>query len=366
MKNLEKFGAPAMVISPIGVDFLRGVAALAVLFAHADHGGLIRSDWVSAHKGFLGTFGVNLFFLLSGFLIWVSAKRAIDSPRNLATYLVHRFTRIVPLYYVNIAFVVFLLPHIASSFQPVIESSSVVRHLLFTQSLNPSITRDLNPVLWTLTHEMFYYLSVPLLMLAARWMGMTVMLVVATLLIGWGTSSGAALAPFIGVLWLFLVGAAFAHRGIPQVDGVVVLGLIGLFGFGLVRGMESSFGATLLALIFFTSLMTPSLVNVVNRYPLPFKPVAFVGLVSYSLYIWHYLLINIFAENQPLLDRLTLGLWFHSDFVRASMVVLSFVAISAVSYYLIEYPSMGVVRRKLLALVRRDSGPERAGDAGAP
>jgi exopolysaccharide production protein ExoZ len=340
-----------MPISPLGVDVLRGIAAIAVLFAHADHAGLVKSAFLSQHKEFFGTFGVNLFFLLSGFLIWTSAKRSIDGGRQLGVYLVHRATRIMPLYYVNILFVVFVLPMISSTFVPNVTTETILRHVFFTQSLTPPVSRDLNPVLWTLTHEMLYYLSVPLLLLVSRKIGLHWLLVASGLLIQMAAESSATFAPFVGVLWLFLCGAIFASRDNPRIDGAVLLLLFGLYAYGGVRGMEQRFEASLLAICCFLMLMTPAAVNFLTKMSALFKPIAFAGLISYSLYIWHYLLINIIAAYSADLHLLLGSAWMH-DGSRAVLVICSVFAVSALSYYLIELPSMGVLRRKLLVVLR--------------
>ena len=99
------------------LDVLRGTAAFTVLISHADHAGLLSLGLDTSQKIFLGRAGVYLFFILSGFLIWRSAQ-IIKQPHGLAIYGIHRATRLLPLYFVNVAFAAFVLPHLESAFKP--------------------------------------------------------------------------------------------------------------------------------------------------------------------------------------------------------------------------------------------------------
>ncbi|HVE52277.1 MAG TPA: acyltransferase family protein, partial [Ramlibacter sp.] len=105
------------------LDVLRGVAALLVLVSHSDHAGLLDIGLQSLQKGIVGALGVYMFFMLSGFLIWTSARN-LGRPGATRLYAIHRFTRLVPLYLVNLAFVLLLLPHLESAFKPVVSMDS--------------------------------------------------------------------------------------------------------------------------------------------------------------------------------------------------------------------------------------------------
>jgi len=150
------------------IDALRGLAALAVLLSHGDHAHLIEISSLTQIKGYFGLFGVNLFFIVSGYLIWISASKTLPQPQGLTIYAVHRATRLMPLYYVNIFTALVLIPMIGSHFVPSFSIGSLLRHITFTQALLPPVSRDINPVLWTLTHEVIFYLIVPLLFLILR------------------------------------------------------------------------------------------------------------------------------------------------------------------------------------------------------
>src|SRR6202035_257050 len=86
-----------------GIEALRGIAAMAVV---VDHSWALANGSQSFGLGIvpgLGTWGVNVFFLLSGFLLadyfWAGRRR-----RSVLEYYIRRFFRIAPAYYVVVGF----------------------------------------------------------------------------------------------------------------------------------------------------------------------------------------------------------------------------------------------------------------------
>jgi peptidoglycan/LPS O-acetylase OafA/YrhL len=80
-----------------GLDALRGIAAIAVVLTHYTFG---FSIFIQAHRpGLLfnvinGHFGVNLFFIISGFVIFMTLERSA----NLSDFSISRFARLWPAY----------------------------------------------------------------------------------------------------------------------------------------------------------------------------------------------------------------------------------------------------------------------------
>jgi len=86
-------------------------------------------------------------------------------------------------------------------------------------------------------------------------------------------------------------------------------------------------------------------------------PLGWVGVVSYSLYIWHYLLLNVISfHSESIVSLLQLvgqeTIWT-SGLYRGLGVLFLILLFSFISYWLIERPSMGVLRRFLLELVQK-------------
>lgn len=133
---------------------LRAVAALMVVMQHArfPH----YPHWAGEH---FGTLGVDLFFVISGFVIfWVT--RGETSFRR---YLLRRIVRIVPLYWMltlAMAAAVLLFPQMFK--QTVFDPVHFLQSLAFIPAFNPGRPDTIQPLLtpgWTLNFEFFFYVS---------------------------------------------------------------------------------------------------------------------------------------------------------------------------------------------------------------
>lgn len=84
-----------------GLDTLRGIAILMVLVYH---------NFSIIPFAFLGSLGVDLFFVLSGFLITGILLRASENGGQLRNFYIKRVLRIFPVYFVTLLVIIFLLP----------------------------------------------------------------------------------------------------------------------------------------------------------------------------------------------------------------------------------------------------------------
>jgi len=333
------------------IDALRGVAALTVLFAHADAADLVKNAWISSQAAFLGHFGVDLFFIMSGALIWRSAQGNLGEGK-VGVYAINRATRILPLYWINIAFCVFALGAIGSVVQLDTSGSVILRHLTFTQSYEPNVSRALNPVLWTLAFEMTFYILVVGLFFVAKRLRPVWWLVIFSVL---GVRDFGAMIwqvvpqyrewvfPFIKFAPLFMVGIILeelrAKRLKPGDAFPIAMGAA-----AMVWGQISRTDDHLMPVLAACSIASFYCVQVANWSRYAMMPFAWAGLISYSLYIWHYLIISIMAFHLDAI-RAWIGPIFRDDLIRAVMVISFILAVSAASYLLIERPFMGPIRR---------------------
>ncbi len=146
------------------LDLLRTFAILLVLARHAPR--QINAEpavswWEKATLN--GWMGVDLFFVLSGYLVTSGLFRELraNGKINIAKYATRRILRIVPAYY----FVLLLVITGYFPFFPVSSENLVVRigyHILFLQDYFPS---DINIVFWSLGVEAKFYAIIPLLLL---------------------------------------------------------------------------------------------------------------------------------------------------------------------------------------------------------
>ena len=176
-----------------GLDVLRGIAILAVLIYHCflefNRGG---EGWVGSVSSnrfsyffphHLGEFGVQLFFVLSGFCIhrstqhWCNLHPDASSRQRWGEYARRRFFRIYPLYLLTL--VVFFWATGASV-------EALFFHASFLQTLVPGQINLINPSLWSLAVEVQLYALYPLLWLSLRhWGWIRVVSTLAALALFW-------------------------------------------------------------------------------------------------------------------------------------------------------------------------------------
>ncbi|MDO7854346.1 acyltransferase family protein [Hymenobacter convexus] len=153
-----------------GIDALRAVAALSVCLFHFSSGTLPGLEVPAVRAAFApGHLGVEMFFVISGFIIpyslVVSRYRLADFPR----YWLRRVVRIVPPAYCLLLLVVGQWVFLAHGFHNATYSrllaelswSQILHNVLFTVSLTPSSW--MSGILWTLAVELQFYLFVGLL-----------------------------------------------------------------------------------------------------------------------------------------------------------------------------------------------------------
>ena len=148
-----------------GIEVLRGFAATAVVIEHcwdlAQTGPPDTSFLAYILLG-LGEWGVDLFFLLSGFLLaeffWAGTGK-----RSTLEFYVRRFFRIAPAYYFCVA-ILFLFFAEHSLLFSMVGLKQIGANTTFTQWLWPNTSSNLNVngSLWTLTIEMMLYAFMPL------------------------------------------------------------------------------------------------------------------------------------------------------------------------------------------------------------
>jgi exopolysaccharide production protein ExoZ len=166
----------------VGIQYLRGLAALAVVVDHSAAAVAIDKYFGETVLGGLlyrGASGVDLFFLISGFIITiVSLDRDWRPKVGIADFFGKRFMRIVPLMWIGIISWA-VLRYVGRGVFP-------LEPYLLAMVVSP--VGDLQPVhIWTLRHEFIFYAVFALTMLGPRW--------AKPLLAGW------CLSPFLMMGW---------------------------------------------------------------------------------------------------------------------------------------------------------------------
>jgi exopolysaccharide production protein ExoZ len=159
--------SPKLVFNTI--QLLRGLAAILVVFYHLTLGYEKRGQELIAGGLFQHGFaGVDLFFVISGFVIMHTSHRYFSKPDYLGTFISKRAIRIFPVYWVTLAFIVggiLLIEFVTKT--PIVylpTSWSLILSSLLLLPYHPNI----NGVTWSLSFELYYYSLFSLLIVSRK------------------------------------------------------------------------------------------------------------------------------------------------------------------------------------------------------
>ncbi|HEX5546708.1 MAG TPA: acyltransferase family protein, partial [Ktedonobacterales bacterium] len=154
------------------LDGLRALAALSIVLFHVMLFLQLEYTPLSQainHTWYYLSTGVHLFFVLSGFLLFLPYARAmLDGQRLPSTrrFYRRRALRILPAYWVCLAIMValkFYVRHVPFSL------GDVTAHIFLIHDSFPQFNRDYDGPFWTLAVEAQFYLLLPLLALVVSW-----------------------------------------------------------------------------------------------------------------------------------------------------------------------------------------------------
>lgn len=145
------------------LDLLQALRALAALLVVIDHsiltliskaGFSIEDTFIEKFVGSFGTFGVSVFFAISGFIMIHTNRKGFGSRSNAADFLVRRFVRVVPLYWLTMF--IYILKLTYQNNPPSMEY--IFKSFLFIPYLDAdNIFSPIYGLGWTLNYEMFFY-----------------------------------------------------------------------------------------------------------------------------------------------------------------------------------------------------------------
>ncbi|WCE05324.1 acyltransferase [Pseudoxanthomonas sp. JBR18] len=356
-----------------GLDVLRAIAIVWVMFFHSWVVGGLGPDW--RWLSYYGWMGVDLFFVLSGFLIGqqVLAPLSRGEPLRFGDFYLRRAFRILPAYWVVLALYV-LVP--AWSEAPLMEP--LWKFALMVMNLDNDYSRSAFSHAWSLCVEEHFYLVFPLLAWALmRRPAVWKVSVLATCVVVGGvalrsgiwlhdTAAEAAGAPqrnwFVEDLYYptwnrldgLLCGVLLATlkvfrpalwaRAQAKANGVLMLGLaVMALAFWLTRArvdlMSNALGWPVLsaglALLVFAGAARGSLIG---RWQVP--GVGWLAGISYSLYLVHK---AVFKQVQLHLGDAIAGLGVAQVLVYGGAALL----VAAVLYYAVERPGLRLRGRVL-------------------
>ncbi|HEX8484902.1 acyltransferase family protein [Sphingomonas sp.] len=325
------------------IDGLRTIAVLPVVFFHA--------GWSALSGGYVG---VDVFFVISGFLITGIIAREVDEGRfSIVAFYERRIRRILPALF---AVIVFVLAASAVLYFPKDFASvgrSIVATLLFVSNVNFWLESDYfgasahtKPMLhtWSLAVEEQFYIVFPLLLVFVarvlpRWRAAVLWAIFAGSLLFcvWQTRAYPSAAFYLPVsrTWELAAGALLAVGAVPAIRHRRAREIVAIAGLAAIAWAVFAFtgrtrfpgAAALFPVLGAAALIHCAPGTLVGRL-LSIKPMVAVGLISYSLYLWHWPLI-VFTDYAR--DRGLSGAW-------AVAVVAAAFLMAALSWRFVEQP----------------------------
>lgn len=368
-----------------GIEALRGIAAAMVVVHHSwSLSTQPKFNDYEIIEGF-GSLGVDLFFLLSGFLLADQFWRPKEQ-RSLRSFWIRRIFRIAPAYYVTVGvlFLFFAQHSLLFSAQGV---KQMVFNATFLHYVLPSTSSSLNVdgALWTLTAEFVLYLTLPLMALPFRrhpWLTFAVLMGIG---IGWrlwialfgdglrelyfgplgsgpdpGIQSLFLARQFPGIVPIFALGIGLKYltvhghldwlqRILPRYFSVplALLAMVPALAMLFATERSSDFHHWIWFIGFdyaLAALLIPVLlISAQPGRPAPGlvgRAATWLGDRSYSLYIWHFPIVLAVYGRGPLVNPPDVT----HPWARLALIgVLSLVA-AHISYVSLEKPGIALGR----------------------
>jgi peptidoglycan/LPS O-acetylase OafA/YrhL len=336
------------------LDAMRGLAALMVVFFHFTMG---REGYNTIFKA--GNTGVDLFFIISGFVIFMSLHR-ISSSRE---FIVNRVSRLYPTYWASVTFT-FILVSAYLIYKGIFSVTHIVQYLgnltMFQYYLG---IRDIDGPYWTMIIEMLFYISILLLyhFRLLKYLNVICLTLCAATVTfanffpdSEAVKSALKWFPLLQYIPLFFAGTVFYRiykedqRNAGSYAVIVFCALCQLALFSVAGRARSyiSFNEYIIMVTLFFTLFTAFVNNalqfIVNRVTL------FLGKISFALYLTHQYVANDYIL--PALHKLNINFWVAAVGITLPIVI----GIASFITYYIEIP----FSKKMKSALKRKFTPE--------
>lgn len=334
-----------------GLQILRFAAAMLVVVMHITQAISIHITGQGAdHYWGPGTAGVDIFFVISGFVMTITTRAPPDgaAARRQAgwVFFKRRLLRIVPLYwFYTLLKVALLLAVPALAVKSTIEPGHLAASLLFIPVTSPwGLVQPVLPVGWTLNFEMLFYAVFAIgIVLGAPRIRFCLLVFASLFLAGQYLPAFVPLAFFAdSIIFEFILGVAIAHSmmrwraGPPWLGAVLVLAGVA-FTFGIAWDYSAArlvpWGVGAAVIVLGTVWLEP----LIRKAPLA-SPLSFLGDASYSIYLSH-----TFVVPASVLLFLRLGL---TDPIAILLLASALVMLAgSLSYIWLEKPMTSFFKR---------------------
>ena len=337
------------------IQALRGIAVMLVVFFHLT---FIENKYghgltILPHIFNVGAAGVDIFFVISGFIMIAVTQNQFQKQNAVTHFLAHRITRIYPLYWfynVLVLLVMFIHPSWINQSQD--HQYDFVRSFL----LLPMSEWQLLLVGWTLIHEMYFYVVIALLLffpekhlpkLLCIWLAFVI---VSNLCINSDSPTIIIMSHPLTCEFIagcFITRLLFISNKIPAwiilITGSILLLVAyscyyhysaNLYPYGWIR--IGLFGIPSFLLVYAGVALER------NAVLLP-RILCKLGDASYSIYLSHILVLSALGR----IFALTKWHNLFTHIVALTLMLITVIVVGKMSYYFIEKPLINFFRDKI-------------------
>lgn len=323
------------------IDIFRAISIILVTFFHLGSAfggpGMDKSGFALGNILGNGWIGVGMFFVISGFCMGASTQGKFSGGFEKKTYLryvLNRFLRIAPAYYVSMIFWYFIITEYDVVVKPV-AAFDMLTHVFFVHNFFKETMFSVSGVYWTLAAEMQFYLLLPVLLSVLTTLPKQVITLGVTLILGLAIAAlSNNVVCIFGLpvyLCLFIAGVlSYLHRerifnalskyGLIWV--VIALMVIMIFSqYGVYQNRVRVF-EIIISCLFALALAYAS-VN--ERYSVRRNilsdTMAFIGRCSFSIYLYNYVMHALPIEHSGMYNFIIIFIVTFSAGVIAHFVI---------------------------------------------
>jgi peptidoglycan/LPS O-acetylase OafA/YrhL len=381
------------------IDALRGVAIIGVLLSHAQRNveiyqamghQALMSPWLSRYAA-QGARGVQLFFVISALTLFLSAGKRGDESGEWLNFYIRRLFRIAPMFY--LAFGAYCLAPAVFKGHALPPLATMLATLSFTNGWNPAWLLGANDVVpggWSIGVEMSFYIVFPVVFIGLRNFPCALAALLLILVLDLAIWPALLAHPAIsdGRLW-----ERFVFIWLPNQLPIFLFGICAYFILfsdagrvaRYVKDAGAARNAAWFAIAVLVLLVTPQwtddaralfiygmafAVVALCLYRRPYrwlvnKPLQHLGKISFSGYLTHFFILQV---ARKILEKVHAGDVLIPDAYFLATVVIALagtLAVSTVTYRLVEVPGQALGKRLILALAaRRKAATAEAGEPG--
>lgn len=361
------------------IDFIqgfRGIAVLMVVFFHGSRflnpSGLYDSGLGSQLFGGMGSLGVVLFFIISGFIMTITTDKSDGSFRYFAEFCIKRVTRVWPAYVIaTIALIVFVRYGLMFflNHENINLFMKSIFFIPYGELIPPSFGFPLLSVGWTLNFEIYFYFIFGLSLLFGRfrWFFFYSLILLTLLALPYANGNVISIDTSVNynfssnfmhvvtspIIWQFAIGSfiGILYKKNIQIKSketcwILIFTSVSLVVTQYIARYNISHGVLGWGITLIPMFLIFVICSKTIEIKMP-KIFIYLGNISFSLYLWH-------AFSQELIPVVmnNFGLYSLSNGFPAFILTSSFaIVISSISHKFIENKLSNLLKRKAIAAI---------------